>query len=107
MEELTGPVMLALLGGLLRSVPSFGMGPFSDSRVVGSSALIISVVGVVLLVVRHRRFTVGPVRIVGIHPAPDEGEVGQIPGLVVREVGTDPEIPADSLELRRELPRAA
>jgi hypothetical protein len=107
MEELTGSVVFGFLGGFVLWIPSFSAGPIADSRVAGAVAVVSSLVGMVLLLVRHGRRMAEPVRISPTLAAPYSGELGQIPGLVVREVGVDAEIPAATVEDLRELTRAA
>ena len=107
MEELTGPFALAAFGGLLLWLPSLSVGPISSSRILGLVAVAGGMFGLTIHVVRHVRRMARPVRVTPLLPAPEAGESGPIPGLIVNEIsGTSGSLitPADEPE---DLPRAA
>jgi hypothetical protein len=86
MEELTGPVLLGSLGGLLLWLPSLSVGPISNSQTVGLVGVVVGLLGVAVHVVRHSRRMARPVRVTPLLPAPEAGEFGPIPGLIGNEI---------------------
>ncbi|MBT8239871.1 MAG: hypothetical protein KJN63_01435 [Acidimicrobiia bacterium] len=107
MEELTGPVALGSVGVLLWRLPSMGFGPISDTRTLGLVAVVGAVTGAVALIVRHMQQISQPVPVTPILPAPREGELGPIPGLVVDQIGVEPAAHVVTAGRPRDLPRAA
>ncbi len=107
MEELTGPFALATLGGLLLWLPSLSVGPISSSRTLGLVAVVGGMFGLTIHVVRHLRRMAGPVRVTPLLPAPEAGESGPIPGLIVNEIARTSDSLITPAHEPEDLPRAA
>ncbi|MFW2384070.1 MAG: hypothetical protein ACN4GZ_20120 [Acidimicrobiales bacterium] len=107
MEEFTGPFMLGVLGGFLLRLPSFGAGPIDDSHTVGLVAVVCSLIGLVALSVRHLRWIRTTVRITPIVAAPYPGELGAVPGVVVKRVVAESPAEKATEDRTSELPKAA